>query len=151
MNRPDSPSWIAAKAVGDRAELAIAEWFQGRGFMALKTLGNAPFDLLLQAEVEVKRDLKAAHTGNVAIEIRHNGHPSGIMASTAGYWAIVLDSEAVIVRTDLLRDTVLKGKFPEVQAGDRLASTVRLLPVGKLKTIKRAGIIQLPEAVAVSA
>lgn len=25
---PDSPQWIAAKAEGDRAEFAIAEWFR---------------------------------------------------------------------------------------------------------------------------
>ncbi|MCA9092672.1 MAG: hypothetical protein KDA68_04250 [Planctomycetaceae bacterium] len=148
MNRPDSPSWIAAKAAGDRAEIAIAEWFQGRGFMALKTLGNAPFDLLLQAEVEVKRDLKASQTGNVAIEVKHNGYPSGIMSSTAGYWAIVLDTEAVILPTDTLRDCVLTGKLREVQAGDHLASTMRLLPLAKLKTIKGARIIKLKETVA---
>ena len=46
MTRPDSPAWITCKAEGDRAELAIAEWFRGRGFDTFKTLGDAPFDLV---------------------------------------------------------------------------------------------------------
>ena len=39
--RPDSPQWLAAKAVGDTAELAVAEWFAARGYLVAKTLGLA--------------------------------------------------------------------------------------------------------------
>ena len=145
MTRPDSPAWITCKAEGDRAELAIAEWFRGRGFDTFKTLGDAPFDLLLQAAVEVKRDLKAAQTGNVAIETRYNGQPSGILTSTASYWAIVLQTEAVIIKTEKLRDLVLTGKFRETRAGDHLAATVRLVPVERLKAAKVGQVIPLSE------
>jgi hypothetical protein len=151
MTRPDSPQWIAAKAEGDRAELAIATWFKGRGFSALKTLGDAPFDLLLEAEVEVKRDRKAATTGNVAIEVRDHGQPSDILTSRTIYWAIALDGEAVIVKTDALPDFMLTGKFREVAAAEHLASTVRLAPVAKLKALKGAQVIELPEVATMKA
>ena len=60
----DSPQWIAAKAEGDRAELAIAGWFRQRGWQTYKTLGQVDFDLLLQCKVEVKSNPKALETGN---------------------------------------------------------------------------------------
>lgn len=146
--KPDSPEWIAAKAQGDRAELAIADWFRGRGFDPYKALGFAPFDLLLQCRVEVKHDLKAPATGNVAIEIRHHGQPSGILTSQAQFWAVVVGSEAIIAETEKLRSFVLAGKFREAAAGDAKASTVLLVPIDKLKAMKGARHIMLPEVAA---
>ncbi len=139
----DSPQWIAAKAEGDRAEYAVAEWFKGRGFEPYKTLGLAGFDLLLQAQVEVKHDLKAPETGNVAVETAHNGDPSGILTSRATYWAIVVGNEAIIMKTDELRAFVLRSRFPEVAAGDRKSSTIRLIPVERLRKLKGARSVQL--------
>lgn len=63
MSCADSPQWIGAKAEGDRAELAIADWFCELGWQSYKTLGLVAFDLLLQCQVEVKRDLQAATIG----------------------------------------------------------------------------------------
>ena len=91
--RPDSPQWIAAKAEGDRAELAIAAWFRDkRGWETYKALGRTDFDLLLQCQVEVKHDLQAPKTDNVAIETAYRGQPSGIITSKATWWVIVADS-----------------------------------------------------------
>jgi hypothetical protein len=143
MTRPDSPEWTAGKAAGDRAELAVAEWFRNRGFDTLQTMGQAPFDLLLQCKLEVKRDLQAAKTKNVAIETSYNGSPSGILKTTATWWAIVIGDEAVLVKTDRLRDFVLAGDFHEVAAGNRRASTVLLVPVSELKAIDGATVIAL--------
>ena len=142
---PDSPQWITAKAEGDTAELAVAQWFRDRGFEPYKTLGLAPFDLLLQAQVEVKRDHLARETGNIAIETSYRGQASGIMTSNASYWAIVLDTETLIIETSKLRDFVLSGGFREVPAGDNKASRVRLVPVEKLKTKKFCRPVQLPK------
>ncbi len=144
--RPDSPQWIAAKAEGDRAELAIAAWFRDdRGWRTLKALGRADFDLLLQCEVEVKCDLRTAETGNVAIETHHRGQPSGIMTSKAAWWVITVGNEALLVRLDDLQRFVLAGKFREVQAGDGKASTVLLVPWEKLKAMRGGHVITLPE------
>jgi hypothetical protein len=147
MMRPDSEQWIVAKAHGDRAELAIATWFRGRGFESYKTLGPASFDLLLQCPVEVKNDLKAVETGNVAIETHHRGQPSGILTSRATYWAIVVGAEAFIVETEKRRELALAGGCHEVQAGDDQAATVRLVPVDKLRSKKFVRVVELPELV----
>ncbi len=143
---PDSPQWVAAKAEGDRAELAIAVWFRERGWQTYKTLGRADFDLLLQCEVEVKNNPKALETGNVAIETAHRGNPSGIMTSQATWWVIVVGQEATIVKTEDLQRFVLTGKFREVGAGDERASIVRLVPVERLQKLKGSHTIELPGA-----
>ena len=142
---PDSPEWIAAKAEGDRAELAIAKWFRERGWETYKTLGRADFDLLLQCQVEVKNDRKAPSTGNVAIETAYRGQPSGIMTSKATWWVIVVNGEALIAKLEPLRRFVLGGRFREVPAGDRKASRVRLVPWDRLKEWQGASLVPLPE------
>jgi hypothetical protein len=114
---PDSPEWIVAKAEGDSAELAVAEWFRGRGFDPYRTVGRAGFDLLLQCSVEIKYDRLAHATGNVAIEVAYRGQPSGIMTSEAAYWAIVVASDALVVKTEVLRRFVLTHELPERAAG----------------------------------
>ena len=143
--RPDSPEWRFAKAQGDRAELAVAAWFRGRGFEPYKSLGNADVDLLLQCFVEVKNNVKALETGNVAIETAYRTQASGIMTSPAHYWALVVGDEAIIVETGKLRDFVVQGRFCEVPAGDGGAARVRLVPVDKLKSMKGVRIISLSE------
>jgi hypothetical protein len=146
--KPDSPQWIAAKAEGDRAELEIARWFRRRGWETFKTLGRVEFDLLLQCQVEVKRDLKAESTGNVAIETAYRGQPSGILTSKATWWVIVVDSRAIMVKKDDLLRFVLAERFPEVPAGDGKASMVSLVPVERLTELKGVHLVNLTEAVA---
>ena len=139
----DSPEWVAAKAEGDTAEIAVAEWFRGRDFDTFQTLGNAPFDLLLQATVEVKRDLKAEKTGNVAVEVSYNRQSSGIHTSPATYWAFVLNGEAILITTRNLRDLIGNSKFREVPAGDGQKSVVKLVPVEVLKRHPHVKLISL--------
>ncbi len=146
MIRPDSERWIAAKAHGDRAELAIAAWFSRRGFEPYKTLGPADFDLLLQCSIEVKNDMKALETKNIAVETHHRGQPSGILTSRATFWAIVVGSEAFIVETGRLRELVLSGGWRGVQAGDDLAATLRLIPVNTLRSTPFVRVVKLPES-----
>jgi hypothetical protein len=143
MIRSDSPSWIASKATGDRAERELAEFFRGRGWSTFQAVGRADFDLLLTCEVEVKRDLKTAETGNVAVEVSYHGQPSGLLKSSAAFWAFVLDCEAVLIKTGDLRNAVLTGKYREVRAGDGHAATVKLVPVATLKALKGAHVVPL--------
>jgi hypothetical protein len=145
MSRPDSQSWIAAKANGDRAEVAVAVWFQSVGFDVFSTIGRASFDLLLQAQVEVKRDLRAVRTGHVAVEVAYNGQPSGIITTTATWWAIVIGQEAVIVAADALRQYVLTTSLREVVAGDMGKSLIRLVPNDALKRLPKSKVVTLPK------
>ena len=138
----DSPEWLAAKAEGDSAELAVAEWFRSLDFETFKTLGRASFDLLLQATVEVKRDLKAVHTGNVAVEVSYNRQSSGIHTSPATYWAFVLNDVALLIRTPKLRDLIARSDFQERFGGDGGKSRFKLVPVEILKSAD--GVKQIP-------
>lgn len=141
----DSPEWVIAKAAGDSAEIAVAEWFRGRDFDTFKTLGYASFDLLLQATVEVKRDLLAEKTGNVAVEVSYNRQSSGIHTSLATYWAFVLSGEALLISTRKLRDLIARSDFPERFAGDGHKSVVKLVPVATLR--KEPDVKAIPVAV----
>jgi hypothetical protein len=135
--RPDSPQWIAAKAEGDRAEIALASFFAERGWAAFKALGQADYDLQLQANVEVKHDLQAANTGNVAIEVAYRGQASGIVTSRAGWWAIVIGEEAVAMKTDELRLLVMAPGNRRVRGGDENRVELVLIALEKLRKPKK--------------
>lgn len=142
--RSDSPEWIIAKTEGDRAELAVADWFRTRGYEPFKALGQASYDLLLQTTAEVKHDLRATETGNVAIEVQYGGQGSGIVTSPATFWAIVVGEEAFVVKTASLRTLVYGHEWPELRAGDGGRSLVRLVRMDKLRTVPDVRIVSLP-------
>ncbi len=146
--RPDSPQWLAAKAAEQQSLEMVAEWFKARGYRVTQTIGADNVDLVVQTEFEVKHDLKAQTTGNVAIETEYNGRASGIQTSTAPWWAIVVGTEGFIMETKRLRDFVLGGHFREAQAGDRKAARVRLVPVETLRGMPFVRTIKLDGAAA---
>jgi len=66
---------------------------------------------LTQCTVEHKCDDWAPSTGNVAIEISQKGRPSGIMVTTAQWWALeVQDDTWIVVRTSVLKSAVQEAK-----------------------------------------
>lgn len=146
MTRPDSPRWNAAKSVGDAAELAIAQYWHERGFTVHRSYGQTDHDLRLTLDIEVKRDLQAKQTGNVAIEVSYRNQPSGIVTSRAAYWQIVVNGESLLIRTDKLRALALERRWREAPAGDGGKARVRLVALDELR--RRADkVIQLPEGV----
>jgi hypothetical protein len=91
------------------------------------------------ATIEVKRDYASSRTGNVAIELNCNGKPSGILATKADWWAIVLDgnrynSEVVVmVKTNRLKRLMGEGAPKRiVNGGDGMRAQMVLLPVEQL-------------------
>jgi hypothetical protein len=142
--RPDSPQWIAAKVVGDRAELALADYFRNLGWNTLRALGRADFDLQLQCDVEVKNDLRASETGNVAIEIAYGNQASGIMTSRATWWAIVAGDECYLCKTDELRRVIVEPALRRVYAGDGAKSEIVLVSLERLRKVKTVKVVKLP-------
>lgn len=67
------------------------------GQMKEKELGK----ILDDKPIEVKTDCKWKKTGNLAIEFKSRGKPSGISTTKAEYWAFILDAngftEGVII------------------------------------------------------
>ena len=144
MTRPDSDEWLKAKAQGDQAELSIAGWFRGQGYLVAKTVGaTAASDLLVQTQVEVKHDLLAESSGRVAIEISYRGHPSGLTTSQAAWWAIVVGQEVFLLKADALRECIRIGKYPTCLGGDNKSSKLVLLPIAVLRGLKQTFNIPL--------
>ena len=84
---------------------------------------------------------KWTSTGNIAIEIRCNGKPSGISATKSSVWIHLLSVNGVIkggfiFKVDLLKAKIKKlhkdGSLKIVMGGDYNASQMALLPIKEL-------------------
>lgn len=85
---------------------------------------------------EVKSDRMACRTGNVAIETRCNGLPSGISSTEADYYAYFVlqpasEASLYMIPTEHLRTMVTKN-YRMVRGGDRCASEMVLVPITDL-------------------
>ena len=87
-------------------------------------------------EVKTERDIWVT-TGNVAIEIRCNGKPSGLSTTEANVWIHLLAYKGEIkggylFKVDELRDMIKKrhkeGNLKVVMGGDNMASQMALIP-----------------------
>jgi len=91
-------------------------------------------------EVKTERDIWKT-TGNIAIELRYNGSPSGISSTDSNLWVHLLSYNGVIeggfmFKVDQLRDKIKKlhkqGDLKMVMGGDNNMSQMALLPIDKL-------------------
>lgn len=106
----------------------------------LRDLKDHPY---FERRYEVKHDRGAPRTGNVAIELTCRGKPSGIIASTADYWVIVVGSTAHFIEVAVLRFEVFCSSYARIQGGDDQASVIVLVPVSRLKQLATS-IITIP-------
>jgi hypothetical protein len=93
-----------------------------------------------KVEVKTERDIWKT-TGNIAIEIRCNGKPSGISTTESSVWVHLLSLNGVIMGGFLFKVDLLKGKIKKlhnekklkvVMGGDDNASQMALLPIKEL-------------------
>lgn len=92
-------------------------------------------NILFDATVEVKAQEKARLTGNVFIEFRQHGKPSGIATSTAQFWAIEYanDSWVVLPREKLAKIArAYYKKRGSVYGGDEDKFEGVLIPLAEL-------------------
>ena len=91
-------------------------------------------------EIKTERDIWKT-TGNIAIEIRCNGKPSGISTTESSIWMHLLSIKGVIeggfvLKVDLLRAKIKKlhesGDLKMVMGGDDNLSQMALLPIKEL-------------------
>ena len=91
-------------------------------------------------EVKTERDIWK-HTGNIAIEIRYKGQPSGLSTTKASVWIHLLSVNNVIkggfiFKVNELRALIKKrqnqGKLKMVMGGDDNMSQLVLLPIKEL-------------------
>jgi hypothetical protein len=91
-------------------------------------------------EIKTERDIWKT-TGNIAIEIRCNGKPSGISTTESSVWIHLLSLNGVIMGGFLFKVDLLKGKIKKlhnekrlkmVMGGDNNLSQMALLPIKEL-------------------
>ena len=90
--------------------------------------------------VEVKRDRLVSQTGNIAVEISYKHEPSGLMTTTADWWAFVLsgdeykDEVIIFIQTKRLKKIV--NKYKELngtrRGGDGSTAELVLVPLPEI-------------------
>ena len=95
-------------------------------------------------EVKTERDTWAS-TGNIAIEIRFRGKPSGLAGTKADWWFHILtingEMETMVCfpvkkLKDIIRELLKKGLVKRVKGGDNNDSELLLVPIDKLLSKK---------------
>lgn len=91
--------------------------------------------LLSERPIEVKLDKLAHKTGNVFVEYRSRGKPSGISTTEAEYWAFIIDGRgAIVLSTERLKE-ITKRTIKErgyIKGGDNKTSHGALVKVSEL-------------------
>lgn len=101
---------------------------------------RSDYDLIIldTATVEIKNDLYAGKSGNVAIEYHNprSDKPSGINITKSDIWCHIIAGEILVVRTQVLRDFTNTEKPKRVvkRAGDGNAD-LKLYTIEHIKTI----------------
>lgn len=109
---------------GHEWEQKVANWLQSRGAEIIESNNTSSHDILYKKngkllQMEIKHDILSKSTGNVAIEFKSNGLPSGICTSKADYWCqIVEDKYLYIIDRPYLIYNILKGKYRVTSGGD---------------------------------
>ncbi len=97
-------------------------------------LSSSPFT------IEVKRDRLVSQTGNIAVEISYKDEPSGLMATTADWWAFVLsgdeynDEVIIFIQTERLKKIVNEYKKLNgtKRGGDGQTAELVLVPLSEI-------------------
>ena len=90
-------------------------------------------------KVEVKRDKWICKSGNIAVEFKSRGKPSGIATTTADYWCFILSGEMedkiiLLVEIEKLKSIarIFYKKKSIKSMGDNNTSKAVLIPFSEL-------------------
>ena len=96
-------------------------------------------DMFENKKIEVKRDNWVGRTGNIAIEYKSRGKPSGIATTQADYWIIMFSKEyedkfMFIIETQRLKEVTKKyfNKGSIKKMGDSNTSSAVLIPIKEI-------------------
>lgn len=97
--------------------------------------------VLGEARVEIKSDAIARRTGNLFVEYRQKGRPSGIAVTEADYWAFEYDDDCwLVVPTDRLLEVArdIYANRPDLRrsGGDFNRYDGVLVPIHRLLTTR---------------
>ena len=80
----------------------------------------------MEIRFEVKWDIMAAKTGNVAIEYESRSKPSGISVTQADYWIYKIQDEFYLIETIKIKEAISKGLFHRIVTGGDTGSFTRM-------------------------
>ena len=96
-------------------------------------------DMFENKKIEVKRDNWVGRTGNIAIEYKSRGKPSGIATTQADYWIIMFSKEyedkfMFIIEIQRLKELTKKyfNKGSIKKMGDSNTSSAVLIPIKEI-------------------
>lgn len=120
---------------GQAAEQEVAKRLMVRlGIPAedIETCTSKGYDLKIISKgwtFEVKNDLKAHETGNVAIEYESRGKPTALAATTADFWVYKFANCFFAFKTETLKRKLFEEKqyFKDVIGGDPGSNTKMFL------------------------
>ena len=101
--------------VGDIGERKAADLLRMHGHRLLGTNKDYRYDLMTEKDsrrylFEVKNDVLAQKTGNLAFEYRCRGKPSGLSITEAEWWVHLVGDRAFFFKVTVLKD-LLPSKF----------------------------------------
>ncbi len=116
---------------GQAAESEVAQRLMARlGIPAedVERSSSKGYDLKIISKgwtFEVKNDLMAHQTGNVAIEYESRGKPTALAATTAEFWVYKFAGQFFAFRTETLKRKIFEEKqyFKAVTGGDAGSNT----------------------------
>lgn len=113
MNQINVSSFVEDEINARTVEEEILHIIQKKYPTAFKVEGNhKEYDIEVPkvTTIEVKWDKESDKTGNYFIETSFNGKPSGLSATTAGWWCIVDGNSICFIKTASLK-YVLKMQY----------------------------------------
>lgn len=124
--------------VGNEGEWNIANFFKGYGFKNIKYNNDYRWDICITdtsnnkvSYFEIKTDVYKIDTGNMAIEIRYRGRPSGISKTKAEYFIYYYrdSGNMYVIKCDELKDLIKQNieKLKVVMGGDDNQSELVLI------------------------
>jgi len=124
---------------GNNGEKIIMMYLVCQGMKLIDLNDDYRYDIKMYSEkrneevlFEIKTDVYPKDTGNLAIEIRYKGNPSGISHTEADwfiYWYRNVSFNNVwMIKVDDLKSLIKKNDFKIVNGGDDNQSQIVLIP-----------------------
>lgn len=110
---------------GKEAEELASKFFNGTPLRC----DDGKYDFIITSTYEVKKDMKAEDTGNIAFEIRYNSKPSGVSSTQAEWIIYQIGKKFYICRVKEVRDYLKANswRLRIVNGGDADKSEIILI------------------------
>jgi len=121
---------------GNASEFLLKHHLELEGINST-SINDASGDLRYEVMVEVKTDRKWQETGNIAIEIRRDGKPTGLSTTDSDIYVYVLDGVSAFwyVRTQELKTFLKSIETRRVMGGDGNRTEMVLVTLSQFHAI----------------